>query len=601
MNAATKLDILDREKAQRLLWEHLSPRYRELDKLEAYVERRQYEGRPPFNKACDVPVKERAPSINYPIVEMAIESNADLILGEGRWPVITTFPGEDDSEIDPEFGLNEADSEVIDALILKVVKQSRFVALITQALSAAQGCGTVAVVFGVRRGKLIGETVRAKWCAPTFSEDDPNELTALEIRYPFIKTEFDSSVNRWRAKCYWYRRTIDAEWDRHYRQAEAPEDGTEPKWVEDKMRSRRHALGFCPARWYAFMRDIDTVDQIDGHAIHEGSFDIVDSLNFALSQKDRAAFYSGDPQMVETGVDENEEPAEKGRPAQMNGDGYSANRRQQGATRKRGAATIWTYRSPEAKVEYLTLGADALNALADNGRDLRAKLQEALKVVVLDPEHAKHAAEFSNKALRTLLKRQLGRCDKIREDLGGNLLIPAIGMLLRIAYVVNKRKPGSVYLPGLKRAMPILERFEREVESDVDDAADPVEGEVRPDTPSTVAWFDPHIDLKWGPYFEPDPQEENQIVQGVVQAYTGRVITRKTAVGRMPASYGINNPDQYVEAIAEEEHEQQEHQLELTHAMNKLVAGNGPDEDKAPDEGGGGGKPPGRAKAEAED
>lgn len=561
--------ILFADKARKLCRENLSPRYERLDKLEAYVECRQYIGRTPWKDGSEKPLLERAPAINYPVVQQAIESNNDFVLGEGRWPEFTTFSSEDDRALDPDFGLNEDDSKVLDSVIDKAIKQSRLTAIAQEVLSAGQSCGTVVAIFGIRRGKLTCETIRAKWCTPTFLDESTTELASLEIRYPYVDSYLDKEAGGWAERCLIYRRILTTTDDTVFVPASAADDGTEPKWAVDKSRTVKHNLGFCPARWYPFLKTVSAANEIDGVAIHEGRFDLIDSLNFDLSQKDRAAFYSGDPQLVETGVSPEEEPGEPGRTAtSVTGPSGFAARvvRPSGAARRRGAASIWRYTSHEARVEYLTLGADGLKALEDNCRDIRAKVQEALKVVFIDPEHVKHAAEFSNKAIRTMMKSQLARCDKIREDFGDNFLIPAVCTLLRIAYVVHKRRPGSVYLPGIVKAIPIMDRFDRQVE------AANTEGDA---AAKASAWFDPHIDLVWGPYFEPDPQEESFIIQGIVQAYAAKIIDRKTAVQRLPDSFAIDNADQYVEGLDEADQQAHEQQMDLMHAMNSTAKTDG--------------------------
>lgn len=565
--ALKPLKIHGLEKAIELCHHNLTPRYRRLDQLEAYVETRQYEGRKPWDEADDTPLREREPPIKYPSVFMAIESNNDMVMGEGRWPEFTSFTSEDDQNLDPDFGLSIEQSQILDAVVKNAIKQSDFVAVAGEALGASQGCRTAVAIYSLRRGKLAGETVKAKWCTPTFSEDDPDELLELDIRYPYVDEQFDKKKGQWEAKCLWYRRTLTATDDIHYLPAEATEDDTEPKWKVDAKRSRRHDLGFCPAVWYPFLKPVSAVNEIDGKAIHERRFGLIERLDIALSQKDRAAFYAGDPQLVESGVAEDEEPAEAGRVTKTivhDRTGYNATvQTGKAVARKRGAQTIWRYTSPEAKAYYLQLGADALKALDDNARDLRVKLQEALAVIFMDPEHAKHSAEFSNKAIRTLLKRQLARCDKIREHFGNRFMIPSICMLLRIAYVMHNRRKGSVYLPGIDKVAPILAKFEREVEAEyyVEEGTEPPA-----EIPTKKVWFNPNIDLKWGPYFDPDPQEEQLIAAAVVQLYTGKVITRETAISRLPESYGVENPSEYAKTVEKEETAAQTKQLGLFHA-----------------------------------
>jgi hypothetical protein len=133
------------EKAQKIVQANLSPRYFVLDQLERYTIGTQYAHLARWGQE-DLPLFERAPCIQYPIVARAIDSNADLCLGEGRWPLITSNPGEDDTAFDERLGLNEDESGVLDRGIKAIVDQSRLRAIASELLCEAQGCKTAVAV-----------------------------------------------------------------------------------------------------------------------------------------------------------------------------------------------------------------------------------------------------------------------------------------------------------------------------------------------------------------------------------------------------------------------------------------------------------------------
>src|SRR5690349_16572224 len=131
------LRFVGAEEAQKRASANRSPRFIELDELEAYVEGRQYEGRPDWFSNADVPLWERAPCIVYSIVQNAIQSNTDLVLGEGRFPNVSTNPGENDESLDG-LGLNGEESEALDRLLSEVQRVTRFRTVCRGALAAAQ-------------------------------------------------------------------------------------------------------------------------------------------------------------------------------------------------------------------------------------------------------------------------------------------------------------------------------------------------------------------------------------------------------------------------------------------------------------------------------
>lgn len=531
------------DEAHRILLANLSPRYHRLDVLERYVDGTQYEGRPSF-WSDDVPVFERAPCVVYPIVKSAIQSNADLCVGQSRWPSVTSLADEDDAAFDDRFGLDEAQSETLDRFVAAVSKQARLQAVAREILAAAQGCGTAVAIVGVRNGRLCLDTTRAKWCTPTFDATERDVVTKLEIRYPFLEEYKDKESGKWSVRCMLYRRVIDDARDVTYEHAKANDRGDEPNWQENPDLTVSHGLGFCPVVWYRFLAECSTAGEVDGQAVHARLLDELDALNFALSLRHRGSLYASDPQVVEIGVDDDHNPAPTGReariviPGQFNeqtggmsprwyGEG---SRGQPKSARRRGCGVVWRYPQSESTVELLSLPGDAMKPADDNARDLRSKIAEALSVVFTDPENMKTAADISGRALREHHKRQLERCDVIRDDFGHGFLLPVHDMLLR----VSLQKQDGLYLPGVKKAAPILSKFQADVEG------------------VGARWFSPAFTLDWGEYFALSGADKKADIEAVLLAKDGGLITRRTAVEEMRDYFTIGNVDQYVEALEEE-------------------------------------------------
>ncbi len=562
------------EAAHRTLRANLSPRYLRIENLEQYVEGSQYEGRTHFLDDSQ-PLYERAPCIVYPVAASAINSVVDMCLGEGRWPAIhaqvAEGTAEDDEEAEPaegelppfprpkpkkkaapfddRFALTEEDSETLDALTEAVVKQAGLRAVCEELLEQAMGAKSSVAICCIRDGKLAVDTTRAKWCRPKFLKQRPKELESLEIRYPYLEEYFHAVERKWAVRAMLYRRVIDAKADTTFMPIEAPSDGVEPKdWKVDADKTVEHGFGFCPARWYAHRKKCSTIAEIDGHAIHERLLDECDALNFALSQRHAAAMVAASPPTIETGVDEDTNPSPMGRNPRIvihdvDAQGNVLNNGLSGWTngaakipvRKRGPGVIWRYPSADSKVEMLTMGGDSLKPVDDDARDIRAKIAEVMGVVFVDPNDASFSAELSGKAIARLYDRQIRLCDKEREDFGDNCLLPLVDMLLRMALHSARTEPGALYLPGLKEALPILERFEQPV------------GEA-----GGVAWFSLPFDLNWGPYFSPDAAEEKATVEMVTAAHSGGFITKYSAVEQLRDIFAIRSVSEYLEDLEAE-------------------------------------------------
>src|ERR1041385_8104012 len=239
------------EEAQRALHANMPPRYRRLEELEQWVAGTWYRAKGLRDWWDDgAPLWERAPCLVYPVAEIAIQSYVDLMLGESRFPEISSKPGEDTA--DDTNGLGEDASNALDRFIVEHHKLCRFRSHARSALGAAMGCGTAVAIHGVRAGRPFADLIPAKWGTPTFELDGC--VRSLEIRYPYIE-EYRKPNGQWAVGAKLSRRTIAGRSDVTYLPADADPTGREPNWQRDLQRTVMHGLGFCPVVWYPFMRD----------------------------------------------------------------------------------------------------------------------------------------------------------------------------------------------------------------------------------------------------------------------------------------------------------------------------------------------------------
>jgi len=533
--------------AQKEVRANLNPRYMRLDTFERYVIGTQYDGMPDWYNDS-VPLLERAPTVIEPMAAKSIESFISLAMGEGRWPTITVKVGEN-SAFDEALMLTDEGKQRLDRGIDNIIDQSRFKQACRQSLSAAMGCGTSVSIVAVKDGKLVIESTRAKWCTPVFDRERPSIITSLEIRYPYLNQYKDTQTKKWKVETLLYRRVITDISDITYKPAKAHEDGEEPdRWAVEFQYD--HNFGFCPVVWYAFDRENGTVNEVDGHPIHEYVLDEIDCLNRSLSQHDRAALYAGDPQPVEIGVDGDHNPAPTGRRAQpiRHYAGESPAIKEQNAkwsmggstvatagVRRKGPGVVWRYPSKDSKVAFLSLPPGALDAIQQNVNDLREQIAEALNWVRVDPSNIKNAigsaGNLSGRALQWLYRRQTDRCDSIRPDFEDGYMRPTLNMLLRVVLSVVRAGEGQLYLAGQNDLAVALQQFEQTVTAGQD-----VVG---------LRWFSPPLNVQWGDYFEPTAIDADAINRIVREDLMGGLITQETAIKRIAPFYDIENPEEY--------------------------------------------------------
>lgn len=535
-------DVEGAEQARALAASLWTARTARLEKFEHYANGTQYEGRQDFlNPKQDVPLLERAPCIVVPLVESAARQHVDFALGTGRFPKLTTGIGED--EEDDLFGLSDDDSEVLDKFIANASEAANFESVCQDALESAETIGSACVLFAFDGfGALAAEHIETCHAEPTF--DASGALVRLEIKYPYVEL-FSAEPGKVRARCMFYRRVVDAQTDTVFLPAEVEHKGTEPRSKPDKDRTIEHGLGFVPAVWYAFKRTEKGTP--DGRPIHAALLDELDALNFSLSQRHRAALYSGDPQMVEMGVDRDENVAPSGAQPRAtlkelrNSDGtsfvgFGFSERPTNARRK-GAGVVWRYENPDAKVDLLTLPPGALTAISDHCDDLIEKVERVLGYTGVSPEQVKGAV--SGKALAFMFARTTSFVDRIRSDFWQGFMRPALSTMLRMAYVQHTRAPGSVYISGITKAAPVLARFEREIDG------------------AGKRWFPPRIKPVWGEYFDQSAEDEKAAVETAAMAFEKGLMTRTIAIEKLRGVFVFQSAAEIAEQLDKEAEQKQ--------------------------------------------
>lgn len=535
------MKINGQSEARKAVEANTTPRMLHLTRLRQYVDGSQYEGRPSWWDKS-VPIWDREPCVVWHAADGAITSNEDLLLGEGRYPAVTTKPDEDQGD-DTE-ALKEDPSEVLDRFAVAIEREALLRAHLRQAYRDGQSVGTCVGLFGVRMGRLFSESIQAEFVTATKTAEGAVE--SLEVRYPYVDLKRDER-GEWHAKAFLFRRLIDANRDVTFLPAEAQPDGLEPKWQEDPSKAIAHGLGFCPVVYHKFRSVSTIVHEVDGHAVHEKLTDEIDAFNFEASMRHKGAMYSL-PQRYETGVEPGYNPTGEtscdhpnlvatndGKPyvpgANSIREQYKRPSQQIQGARKQGPDEVWQYDSAEVKVGQLELNDGSLQALADTMAELRARISETLAWVALNPEEIKFAAALSGKALERIMARQLNRVAKDRDGFGDGYLKPAYCMLLRIASKVGT----GLRTRGAKKALPLLATFDQ----------------------LSDGWADPPLSLRWGTWFQPVPEDDKLLIESVTAAYQGGFITRRTAVEKLSRTFGIENVDAYLDSLEEEAEERE--------------------------------------------
>lgn len=514
-----------------------SPRYRSLDFFDRVWEGRQYDDRPGF-WTRDVPLRERAPAICYPIARSAGARIVSFVFGEERFPGVQLDP-----ESLAEFGFSEDEAKEINAFLPRLIKAARVKQTIRVHMKRGLACGTSVAIGCLRDGQLGIDIVPAKWCSRQRAAN--GKTLQLEIRYDYSRSE-QNARGEFEDRWYWYRRVITSSQDVTFLPAPCTEDGSEPLWTPDPAAT--FALEFLPVVWTKNAPDCDYAGDDDGVPLAIGLVDEIEALDFASSQRHRNAQYNAEPQTVAIGVKREAIEGGQGRTssgtteaerakmfhAGMNQPGIRRGFLQRAADAVRSAfrkapGEVWTIADPQGDIKMLESSGAGGRLLQDDADSIRQMILEALEVVMADPEKL-GTGDLSAKALTLMHAPMLAMCDGMRETWGLDGLVPIVHVLLRLI-ATQAALRGVVRIPGARRVGTILR--------------------ARCFGP-TGSWIDPPIELQWGPYFKPSATEIQASIAAARSATGDQpVLSRKTAIEKV-LPFVVDNADAEIAEIERE-------------------------------------------------
>jgi hypothetical protein len=531
-------------------------RFKRLNILDAYFAGTQYEGLPDFwtgligDSGTPAPLRERAPCIVYPLPKAAVNQATRFTFGEGRFPTLKVQPVDAEDAIAPALALSDKEAALLHAAIVGLVEQARLRSAMRTLLRRGLSCCTGVAVISLRGGRFELDLPHPKNCIPTFAPGSCSELAALTVCYRFDKLVPDEKTGEIKYKSHWYRRDITATEYVVFEDAliDPAKRDIPIAWTRDDAVTVKHNLGFCPAVWIPNLREND--GDPDGSSLYEGLEDEFDALNFALSQRHRGINYWGVPQPWEALGDVSLAPAGAARVAAPVNDsggarGYSrASGGSDGGARATAPDHMWTYRDAKAQVGLLETTGKAFDAASKHVLDIRARILEAIDVVLLDPSTIAGKGDISAKALSYLYAPLLGLVDELRECWWTHGLQPIIGMMLRI---IAKLDGQGIYLPAIKRVTALVRGFV-------------IEGR----------WLPPAMTPIWGNYFSPSNAEIQMAVTTAALA-RGKLISKRSATRFVASDFGVEDVDEELEEIEKDNAEAQ------AQAVDAVAAGAGAD------------------------
>jgi hypothetical protein len=220
-----------------------------------------------------IPLRNRRPSVRYPLARMVVEDSVALLFSEGHFPTIDS-PDRDTR-----------------AAFTALARDCRLNAVMIEA--AIRGSiGSSAILLRILRNRVFLDVLDTTWLTPEWDPAAPDTLLRVTERYKvagrdLVEQGYDIDEP---ALDYWFSRCWDGSDETWF----LPTPGQDPPLV-DQSRSVHHGLGLVPLVW---IRNLPGGDSTDGACTFRAAVETAIEIDYQLSQAGRGLKYSSDPTLV---------------------------------------------------------------------------------------------------------------------------------------------------------------------------------------------------------------------------------------------------------------------------------------------------------------
>jgi hypothetical protein len=226
-----------------------------------------------------VPLRQRRPSVRYPLCRIVVEDSVSLLFSEGHFPTI------------------DSGDRAVRVAFANIVKEARLNLTMTQAAMSG-ATGSVALLLRVLNGRIFVDVLDTMYLTPTWDPSAPDTLARVDERYKV--TGADLSRNGYTiddpGTQYWFSRRWDSEGETWF---EPVPVGKSVPAIVDTARSVSHKLGSVPIVWIKNLPGPPTTgDNADGACTFAAAMHTQVEIDYQLSQVGRGLKYSSDPTLL---------------------------------------------------------------------------------------------------------------------------------------------------------------------------------------------------------------------------------------------------------------------------------------------------------------
>lgn len=461
-----------------------------------------------------VPMAVRRPSSPMRVGRAVVNAFTNLLFGEKRWPSIRAHGDLDTQEFCE--ALNKASG-----LPIKMIR----------ARNLGGSAGSVGLSWSFHDGQPRVSVHRSKhifireWA-------DREDLIPKEVSevYVYPQEEWDPARKCVVQKLYWYRR----DWNPDASITYAPalyEPGKEPAWQTDSEGTHEHKDGYAHFVW---VQNTPT-DEVDGEPDYEGLYEQMDVIDILSSVLARGAVLNLDPTVV----------------LKMDADIVKRMGVRKGSDN---ALTV----GKDGDAKYMELAGTALTAGVALLESKRKSFLEAAQCVLPDPNELA-ASGMSSVAMKVVYAPMLAKGEVLREQYGGaakrldEQQLASSRRVMGTSVQVPGGEEGemgevSLNLPPKTRSEPVVDEMGKPTGEEETILEEQVPGEAT------------SLELEWGPWFAPTPDDQLKTAQ-TLQAATGGAgvfISAQSATEVMASTYGRVPGDEWRRLVRDKGQKQAE-------------------------------------------
>jgi hypothetical protein len=332
-----------------------------------------------------IPLRQRRPSVRYPLCRIVVEDSVSLLFSEGHFP---TFDS-------PDARVRQVYADI--------VKECHLNMIMTDA--AIRGSvGSVALLMRILKGRIFINAMDTIYLTPTWDAYDPNTLSGVNEQYKVAGPDLARLGYELEDpnQVFWFARRWDTEREIWFQPSPV---GQPNPFTVDHSRTVAHNLGVVPIIWIKNLPGISsTGDSCDGSCSFAAATHTQVEIDYQLSQVGRGLKYSSDPTLLLKD------------PALTDGD----------IVKGAGNALIV---SEKGDARLLEIGGTACAAVIDYVRNLRELALESIHGNRASPERI--SAAQSGRALELLNQGLIWLADNLRVTYGEVALLQLARLIAR--------------------------------------------------------------------------------------------------------------------------------------------------------------------------